>query len=365
MNKNGLTINSLKQYLLLVHRESKIRKNERKRFLSDAEKKFKELDSHLGSLKDYKRLLYKHRFSYDEYLRYKLYSLSRRERNAILSTCEMNSIYRKFVHDKVRKVFVDKTTCLVLFNKWVRRKWCLAKETSYEDFVTLVSSKDCIVKPINGECGKGIFKIKKEDNIDYAALYETCKANDMLIEECVYACEEIERFHPSSLNTIRVVTMSNQDKCAIIGAALRMGVGGSIIDNIGGGGVFVPVEVGTGVIRQNAIDSYGNEYEAHPDTSRLFKGTQIPHWSKVVECVTEASKLVDGALFTGWDICILPSGEVELIEANSAPDIIAIQFVPNYEKKFLIRETGIEMTGLNLLRLTSIWSKSYRIRDNN
>ena len=358
------SLNSLKEYYYVVLREKKIRDNERKRFLEEAKGRFENSAGQtIGSLKDYKKLLYKHRFSYDEYLRYKLYSLSQNERNNIISTCEMNSVYRKFVNDKIRKVFADKPSCLKLFDKWVQRRWCSARNSSFNDFVKLVSSTDCIIKPINGECGKGIIKVKKSDKIDYASLYDYCVNNDMLIEECIHACDEIDQFHPSSLNTIRVVTMSNSKKCVILGAALRMGIGGSVIDNIGGGGIFVPIDTVTGVIKNNAIDSKGNEYEKHPDTNKAIKGTILPYWRKVVEMCKDASKIVQGAVFIGWDICILPSGKVELIEANALPDIIAIQFVPGYEKRNLLKKTSNELLNINLLRLTSVWSRSYRKHD--
>ena len=101
-------------------------------------------------------------------------------------------------------------------------------------------------------------------------------------------------------------------------------------------------------------------YEMHPDTKVAFKGTIIPNWSKTEDMCKEASKIVKGAVFTGWDICVLPSGDIELIEANAMPDIGVIQFAPNYLKKGVISKLGKELLNINLLGLTSIWSKSYR-----
>lgn len=57
----------------------------------------------------------------------------------------------------------------------------------------------------------------------------------------------------------------------------------------------------------------------------------------------EASKIVKGAVFTGWDVCVLPSCEIELIEANAMPDIGVIQFAPNYLKKRVISNRGEEL----------------------
>ena len=56
-----------------------------------------------------------------------------------------------------------------------------------------------------------------------------------------------------------------------------------------GGGIFVPIDTVTGVIKNNAIDSKGNEYEKHPDTNKAIKGTILPYWRKVVEMCKDAS----------------------------------------------------------------------------
>lgn len=355
---------TLKIYCNTVNRERKIRDRERIELLEDAKRYFNELGlTSIGSIEDYRKCLYYHRFSFREYMKYNLASLTKEQRNNVISCFEMNSIYRKFVPDSVRKVYADKVLCLQLFDKWVHRRWCLVKETTFEDFVGLLSSTDCIAKPVNGECGRGIFKIKKEDILNHDMLYQQCQKDDVLIEECVYACDEIEQFHPNSLNTIRVVTMSNGKECIIIGAALRIGAGGSIIDNVAQGGLTVPICLKTGILHEYATDARGFTYEKHPDTNVTFMGIQIPNWDKVINMCKDASSIVKGAVFTGWDICVRPSGEIELIEANAMPDIGVIQFAPDFLKKDIIKKSGKELLNINLLKLTSIWSRSYRKTD--
>ena len=352
---------NFKKYCRVISREIKIRNNERRNFMATAINRLKNSElSDTFSLQEYEKALFKHRFTIDEYLRYKLESLPEEQRNDVISCCEMNSIYRKFVNDKVRKVFANKTLCLKIFDKWVNRKWFLAREISLSSFIEFLSSTDVVVKPTNGECGQGVFIIHKNDNNDYSSLYNQCVQNNMLIEERIYACNIIEQFHPASLNTIRIVTMSNGKDCIIIGAALRMGASGSVIDNISAGGLSVPIDIETGIIQHNGYDSKGNEYEYHPDTKIAFNGTLIPHWQKVIDVCKESSLIVQDAVFTGWDICILPSGEIELIEANAMPDIGVIQYVPGFEKKNIIKKAGKKLLHKNLLKLTSVYSWSYR-----
>ena len=359
--KRKTNIGDLKKYLQLVSKELRIRKNERSKFFIEAKKHFEEVGtSHPGSLEDYKQLLYKHRFDYNEYMRYKLYSLSEIERDDVISSFEMNTIYRKFVDNRIRRIFTDKALCLQLFDKWVHRKWCCARNVSFEHFVEILSSYDCIFKPLKGECGEGIFFTKKNEEKDLELLYKKCVENDYLIEECIRNCDEIAQFHPSSLNTIRVTTMQNGKNRKFIGAALRMGIGGSSIDNVSAGGISVPIKITTGSIDMNGFDAHGNEYERHPTTNIVFKGTKIPYWDKLLQMCKEASTIVPDAYFTGWDLCILPSGEIELIEANSAPNIRVLQYVPGYSKKSIVKQAGEELFNINLLKLISVWSASYR-----
>ena len=126
------------------------------------------------------------------------------------------------------------------------------------------------------------------------------------------------------------------------------------------GGVSTPICLTTGELRECAMDVNGNMYEMHPDTKVAFKGTIIPNWSKVEDMCKEASKIVKDAVFTGWDICVLPSGDIELIEANAMPDIGVIQFAPNCLKRNVLKRTSEDLLNNNIIKLTSIWSRSYR-----
>lgn len=347
-------------YLKRVRKEISTRNKEREVFWAEALQRVKEDGVCYGSLKDYRRMLYKHRFSYDEYVRYRLWALSKRERDNIISCSEMNSIYRKFLDTSVRRIFADKPATLQKFEKYVQRRWLRAKDASYEDFCKLVSTSDCIVKPCGGDCGQGIFKTNKEDTQDLKSLYDKCARQDMIVEECVTACDEIARFHPASLNTLRIITMQNASDFVILGASLRMGAGGSVIDNISAGGISVLVDEKTGEIIMNGYDAKGNEYEKHPTTGEVFKGSVIPYWNNVLDMLKEACHIVPRAFFIGWDLCILPSGEIELIEANALPNLRPTQYAPLYGKKELVRESSERLLNLNLLTLIPVWSRYHR-----
>ena len=74
------------------------------------------------------------------------------------------------------------------------------------DIQHFIDCFDVIAKPINGESGKGIYKIKRGES-DASQVLEG--KLPVLLEECIHNIDEIAAFHPASLNTVRAITISN------------------------------------------------------------------------------------------------------------------------------------------------------------
>lgn len=343
--------------------EQLIKRNEYKKFYSEAKKQFyfhPELQK--GNLNDYRRALKKHRVTYGEYMhKFEYWRLNESERDKFISCSEMQCIYRKMVFPEVKMVFWNKVLFLNKFNEFAKRKWIEVRKSSYEDFCNMVYQFDCIAKPIEGWRGIGITKIEKvSEGTDLHSLFAECVKNNILLEEKIRACKEIEEFHPSSLNTVRVVTISNPNKCVIFGAILRMGTGGSLIDNTHNGGVFASIDVKTGVIETDGLDSDGNKYIVHPDSMKPIKGFQIPYWDKVVETCTKATKVMPKTMYAGWDVVIKDNGEVGLIEGNHGPDFDGgMQAPKKIGVKQRVKDTVMELYGIDPLQYISVTSTAY------
>ena len=69
-----------------------------------------------------------------------------------------------------------------------------------------------------------------------------------LAEEFVESHESLAVFHPSSLNTLRVITFRNEDRFEVFGCGLRVGNNGLHVDNAHGGGIFCEIDPKTGII---------------------------------------------------------------------------------------------------------------------
>lgn len=272
-----------------------------------------------GCFSDYLKALRLGLFSYDEYCKYQMWLLSRSQRNEFVSMAKMERVYRLVNNPMVRQVLNNKVQFLRTFSDFVYRKWLYVPESSLEELALLMSSHDCIVKPISGHSGFGVTKVVRQDDADWNSLYRQYREQGALVEECVSASSELQRFHPASLNTIRVVSVSKGDDVRFLGAILRMGAHNSCIDNTHAGGVFAQIDLHSGMIISEGVDISGNRYAVHPDTNIPIKGTLIHHWDQVIETCRQASQVLPEMCFAGWDICLYEGGKVELIEANIAP----------------------------------------------
>lgn len=310
-----------------------------------------------GSYKDYKKAYWKHRVSIAEYMNsYEFWHLNEAKRDEFISTNEMRVIYRKLGNHDVRDVFHDKVGFLKAFSSFVHRWWAKANTLSFEELKTKAMTFDIIAKPVDGTRGEGIFKIIGKEVEDWQRLYDRLQSEDYLLEQCIVACDELAAFHPASLNTIRVVTISNGECCEVFGALLRMGAHGSVIDNTHAGGVYAPINIETGTIDIPAIDANNNHYDVHPDTGKQIKGFHIPNWERIVSACKEASQTIPNIHFAGWDLCVNQAGQVEIIEGNHAPDFDGGMQAPlkiGVKKK--LQKTVIDVMGIDPLPLISVW----------
>lgn len=331
--------------------------SERNRFFKEARQRFRQDKSSYGSYKDYKNAFWKHRVTYSEYMySYEYWRLDEKQRDEFISTSEMQVIYRKLGDSSVRDLFHNKVQFLTSFSPYVHRWWSLAESLSFSEFRDQVSRMDLIAKPIDGTRGEGIFKIMFSEVGDWEALYGKLVTGSYLLEQCLQECDELASFHPSSLNTIRVVTISNQGRCTVFGALFRMGARGSVIDNTHAGGVYAPINVETGVIDIDAIDSKNRHYSKHPDTGKNIKGFKIPLWDQIIETCKQASQTVPNIRFAGWDLCVTPNGRVEIIEGNHAPDFDGGMQAPlkiGVKKK--LQKTVMDIMGVDPLEYISVW----------
>jgi hypothetical protein len=138
-------------------------------------------------------------------------------------------------------------------------------------------------------------------------------ARGFLVEEKLTNTPEIAALHPASLNTFRVVTIKTLDHSWRIAAAyLRVGAGGSVVDNIAAGGILVRVDADG---RTRSAHHAGRAITRHPDTGAELVGVPLPEFRAACELALAASAKLGFVGTLGWDIAATDRGPV-VVEAN-------------------------------------------------
>ncbi len=264
----------------------------------------------------------KYRFSAEEYFYYHFRDKDEEERKTFISDLNRIDFCETLNKFKNLHIFDDKMTSAEVFGKYYGRDLCGVKSAKDIDkFKSFVKKHDkFILKPLTGTCGRGIqvLTISPDDTDTISNLvnqYCAGAEDGFIAEELVVQVPELSKFHPSSLNTIRIATVRYEDGVEVIASFFRMGRGGNIVDNAGAGGVFGTIDIETGVV--NAVgDEYGNNYVVHPDTNEQILGFKIPRWEEAVEIAKELAGIVKGNRYAGWDLALTENGWV-MIEGNA------------------------------------------------
>ena len=123
---------------------------------------------------------------------------------------------------------------------------------------------------------------------------------------------------------------------------MRVGIGSSIVDNAGSGGIIAPVDPETGIVTQQGITEHGKYYLRHPDTGVVFPGFQVPKWNEAVRFVNDlANVLGSGAGYVGWDCALTEKGWI-MLEGN-----LYGQFGDQYATKIGDKNELEEILGLH------------------
>lgn len=193
-------------------------------------------------------------------------------------------------------------------------------------------------KPYNGCCGDHCMKIVPGNRgeclvngkrLGWAELNETLRQlPPLLVEEVVSQHKEIALFHPSSVNTLRLWTMRDEEgECRFLDGIIRIGTGGSCTDNASAGGLCV------GLNHEGVMGSWGCRVcmvpslvvDRHPDSGLAFNGVLVPWFKEAVKLVCRAHNCFSRRVFTvTWDVAVTPQGPL-IIESNPFGGITTMQ----------------------------------------
>lgn len=220
---------------------------------------------------------------------------------------------------------------------------------SFQDFISLLQEKKRLVlKHTSSSMGKG-FHLIELDLTDNTKLHERYyidkqiinqdklenfiySLNDYVVSEYVQQHNYAQEINSSSLNTIRMLCVWDDDINGFYVARCfhRFGSNGSLVDNLGGGNAclyFVNIETGeleaAGMTNNNNLGEYYSDSVIHASGKNLA-GLKIPKFEEIKNKVVEISNSLPFLRYVGWDIAITEDS-FKIIEANSLTSLGILQ----------------------------------------
>lgn len=268
-----------------------------------------------------------------EFYLYRMYDMTDAQQETVLLASIQKALHTKYgVNNDFVKLIRDKERTNIFFSEYIRRPWCVNTKVSFEEFARVFANTTRIIyKPLGGNRGFGVeaFDLNPENMRE---VYEHLAAYPAgVLEQYVVQHPDMLKLCPSSVNTIRVVTFSSNSvpvtpdgkHMDIAYTALRIGGGGSIVDNFHSGGMVAHIDLQTGCLITDAADMECNVFTHHPATGLKIKGFQIPYYQEILQMVTDAvtKHKIEG--YIGWDIAVAEDGPI-LIEVNNRPGVVLL-----------------------------------------
>ncbi|MBO7303956.1 MAG: hypothetical protein J6V09_01880 [Clostridia bacterium] len=197
---------------------------------------------------------------------------------------------------------------------------------SLEDAATLLCDAGvCVIKPtVDSSSGHGVRFLNLRDGKDVktgeAVLDILSSSGDnFIVQEKIKQHEKLAALHPSSLNTIRVITYVCDNSIYITPISVRVGGGGSEVDNIHAGGISIGANDDGSLLTYAYRLGYGDSFEkfdVHPDTKIRFDGYKLDFMPKVVEVAKSLHTMTTNIGMISWDFSVDDQDNVIVIETN-------------------------------------------------
>lgn len=190
-----------------------------------------------------------------------------------------------------------------------------------------LGNQSLFCKEVDGECGRGIFKLDftdgrvfingKEHSTDEA--YKKLTLGRYLAQGVILQHPLMVSLHPKSINSLRIVTVRSlkDGVIRVWPSILRIGTGTSIVDNTSQGGLCVGIDFENNHLKKWGFfkPQFGRKTDRHPDSGIIFSDFEIPFLREAQEQAVYFHSMLSGMQSVGWDIAIGENGPV-FIEGN-------------------------------------------------
>lgn len=192
------------------------------------------------------------------------------------------------------------------------------------DFSLLKNKSNYFIKEIDGECASFIKKIR--DFNHFSQIKSSISKGNYVLQKGLTQNFEMAQLYPEAINTLRIVTINNNDHIQVLSVLLRIGTKETgNVDNWAKGGIAIGVEK-NGFLKKYGFykPSYGTKTSIHPDTNVVFEKFQIPNYQEALDLACKAHEKFYGIHSIGWDIALTTDGPM-IIEGNDNWEISLMQ----------------------------------------
>ncbi len=267
-------------------------------------------------------------FQPDEYLCFDLEHQSYEERRNWISDWD-RYIYIHSVNDvKDAQIFNNKVRTYEMFAPYYKRAAIGIKtKKDFQAFKRFTNEYPQFVKKqVYEGMGRSV-ELMDLKQISALELFQDLIAKgEHIIEERIVQSNVMSELNPSSVNTVRCITINTKKGIKTPFCFLKVGRNGSFVDNGGAGGILTGIDPESGIVVTHGYDEFHREYVSHPETGILFKGFKLPQWDEMKRICREMAHKVPSVKCIGWDMAFTDQGWI-IVEGNGMTQFIVPQIV--------------------------------------
>lgn len=189
---------------------------------------------------------------------------------------------------------------------------------------------DAIIKPSLDSCqGKNVVRFESKGGVtdkDGLSIQHLFKKYDQnfLVQKTIHQHPVMGSLNPSSVNTIRVLTLRRENEIICLSAIVRIGREGAVVDNGHVGGYCCGIGE-NGQLKENGFICATGECKQKTDRGTVLKDVTIPYFNDIVETAKRLHLKLPYLNLVGWDFCVNNNNEIILIEFNTNSSIDIMQ----------------------------------------
>lgn len=242
---------------------------------------------------------------YTDYLNYRFYDRSLKERSEYVTIRYSSKFYNKYCPRELATNLRIKTNFHKHYSEYTKRDY-YEYELGIDKLKEFLNKHNVfMIKPIDGLAGRDVKKMSTSEINSVDEFNDYLKNNRMFIEEYVIQDENWGKICNASVNTIRAMTRIINGKAEFFYAVARIGNGTANVDNFHQGGFAVKIDMDKGVLVGNGRAKSLEEVQCHKLSGIKFDGYKIPYWQEIREMVCSAAMKSPDVRVVGWDVAIL------------------------------------------------------------